>query len=137
MSERFLGGSRSPSLRVPREEFEQLVERALADLPEEFAALLDNVVVVVEEEPSREDLESLDDYDPRDPDSGEIFGLYHGIALTARDTQYSGMPDRVVIYRGPLLRACASRRQVVEEVRLTVLHELGHYFGMDEDQMPF
>lgn len=121
-------------MRVPPEEFEALVQKALEELPEDFAELLENVVVMVEDEPSDEDLESVG----MDPDSGdELFGLYQGVPLAERDSFYSALPDRVVIYRGPLVRACSSRREIVREVRDTVIHELGHHFGLDEDDMPY
>ncbi len=119
-------------MRIPPEEFESLVEQALDGLPEEFANLLDNVVVLVEDEPDPEDLEDLED------PGEELFGLYVGTNLLERDTFYSGaLPDRILIYRGPILRHCATRRDVIREVRDTVIHELGHYFGMEEDQMPY
>lgn len=137
MSSRFPRASRRPRLRLAEEEFERLVEQALDSLPEEFAELLDNIVVTVEEEPAEEDLASFADDDPADPERGELFGLYFGVPATERDSQYQAMPDRIVIYSGPLLRACESRREVVEEVTKTVLHELGHYFGMEEDDMPY
>jgi predicted Zn-dependent protease with MMP-like domain len=119
-------------MRIPPEEFESLVEKALEELPEEFAELLDNVAVLVEEEPDDEVLEGLEP-------GGEIFGLYQGTNLLQRDSyNYVGaLPDRILIYRGPILRHCATRREVLREVRDTVIHELGHYFGMDEDQMPY
>jgi predicted Zn-dependent protease with MMP-like domain len=123
-------------VRVSREEFEALVEEALAQLPEEFAEALDNVAVMVEEEPSAEDLEGVG-IDPDDPDRDELFGLYQGTPLPDRDSFYSALPDRVLIYRGPILRACSTRREVIREVRETVQHELGHYFGMEEDELPF
>jgi predicted Zn-dependent protease with MMP-like domain len=122
-------------MRVPPEEFEALVEQALDGLPEEFAELLENVVVVVEEEPHPEDLEALE-MDPMDPED-ELFGLYVGVPLSERGTSYLALPDRVEIYRGPILRACANRREVIREVRDTVIHELGHHFGLDEDDMPY
>jgi predicted Zn-dependent protease with MMP-like domain len=117
----------------PPEEFEALVAQALDDLPEEFARLLDNVSVVVEEEPSAEDLEALD----LDPEVDELFGLYQGIPLSQRDSFYGGLPDRVTLYRGPILRACSTRSEVLREVRDTVVHELGHHFGLDEEDMPY
>ncbi len=119
-------------MRVAPEEFEALVAKALDDLPEEFAALLENVAVVVEEEPTEEDLASVD-LDPED----DLLGLYQGVPLSARDSSYGALPDRVVIYRGPILRLCSSRREVIREVRDTVVHELGHHFGLDEDDMPY
>jgi predicted Zn-dependent protease with MMP-like domain len=115
---------------------ESLVAQALDELPAEFAELLDNVVVTVEEEPTDEDLETVG-MDPDDPEGDELFGLYHGIPLTERDTFYDSLPDRVVIYAGPIRRCCETRREAIEEIKKTVVHELGHYFGMDEDQMPY
>lgn len=123
-------------MRVSREEFEALVEKAVDDLPEEFQEAIDNVMVMVEEEPSDDDLEGVG-IDPADPDHDELFGLYQGVPITARDTGYSALPDRVLIYRGPILRACETRREVMREIRETVQHELGHYFGMEEEDLPF
>lgn len=123
-------------MRVSREEFEALVEEAVEQLPDEFKVALDNVAVMVEEEPSEEDLEEVG-IDPGDPDADELFGLYQGVPLEARDSFYSALPDRVVIFRGPILRYCTSRREVVREIRDTVVHELGHHFGLDEDDMPY
>jgi predicted Zn-dependent protease with MMP-like domain len=119
-------------MRVPPEEFEALVEQAIDGLPEEFAELLENVVVTVEDEPSEEDLEAVG-MDPED----DLFGLYQGVPQNERDSFYTALPDRVVIFRGPILRACTSRREVIREVRDTVVHELGHHFGLDEDDMPY
>ncbi len=137
MFDRYPRASRRPHLRVPPEEFQDLVERALDGLPEEFAELLENVAVTVEEEPAEDDLATLADDDPDDPERTELFGLYVGVPLTERDTAYQAMPDRIVLFRGPLLRACTSRREVIDEVQKTVLHELGHFFGMEEDDMPY
>jgi len=123
-------------MRVSREEFEGLVEEALEQLPVEFKSALDNVAVMVVEEPSTEDLEEVG-IEPEDPDRDELFGLYQGVPLPERDSFYSALPDRVLIFRGPILRACETRRQVIREVRETVQHELGHYFGLDEDELPF
>jgi predicted Zn-dependent protease with MMP-like domain len=120
-------------IRMGRDEFEALVKQALDELPEEFAALLNNVAVVVEDEPSPEDLESVG----LDPEMDDLLGLYLGVPLTERDTYYASLPDRVAIYRGPILRYCRSRREVVREVRDTVVHELGHHFGMEEEDMPY
>jgi predicted Zn-dependent protease with MMP-like domain len=118
--------------RVSRRAFNRLVEEALDGLPDELAELLENVAVVVEEEPSPETLRELD----MDPDD-ELFGLYQGVPLTDRDSFYQSLPDRISIYRGPLLRACRSRREIVREIRDTVAHEIGHHFGLDDDDMPY
>ena len=123
-------------MRVPPEEFEALVEQALGNLPDEFKEALDNVAVMIAEEPSDEDLEEVG-IDPDDPDRDELFGLYHGIPLPERGSSYSALPDRVLIYRGPILRCCETRREAIREIRDTVLHELGHYYGLEEDELPF
>jgi predicted Zn-dependent protease with MMP-like domain len=122
-----------PVMRIPPEEFEALVETALEGLPDEFSALLENVAVMVEEEPDPDDLEALG----LEPDE-ELFGLYQGVPLTDRDAFFqAALPDRVFIYRGPILRYCATRRQVIREIRDTVVHELGHHFGLEEEDMPY
>jgi len=120
-------------LRVPPEEFEALVAQALDGLPREFAELLENVAVMVEEEPSREMIASLG----HDPSHTTLLGLYQGVPHTWRDTYYSALPDRVTIYRGPILRHCTDRLDVVRQVRDTVVHELGHHFGLKDEEMPF
>ncbi len=122
-------------INLTRDSFERLVQQALDDLPDEFAERLENVAVVVEEEPDPEDLEEMG-LDPEE-DADELFGLYHGVPLIERDSSYSSLPDRVVIYMGPILRACRSPREVVREVRNTVIHELGHHFGLSDEEMPY
>lgn len=120
-------------MRVPPEEFQALVEQAMAGLPEEWAELLDNVAIMVEEEPDPDEMEAMG----MDPDD-DLLGLYQGVPLAERDTYYMGaLPDRVILYRGPILRACDNRRQVIREIRDTLVHELGHHFGMDEEDMPY
>jgi predicted Zn-dependent protease with MMP-like domain len=123
-------------MRFSTRDVEELVGQALDELPDEFAELLDNVAVMVEEEPSDDDLESVG-IDPDDPERDELLGLYHGVALPDRDTYYSALPDRVVIYAGPIRRCCTSRREAIDEIKKTVIHELGHYFGMEEEEMPY
>ena len=121
-------------INMARGEFEQLVRQALEEMPSEFAEQLDNVAVVVEEEPDPEDLRAMElDHEFAD----ELFGLYHGTPLIDRGVSYSGLPDRVVIYMGPILRACGSAEEVVREVTETVIHELGHHFGLGDDDMPY
>ncbi|MEZ5332451.1 MAG: metallopeptidase family protein [Thermoanaerobaculia bacterium] len=118
---------------MSREQFEQAVAEALDELPDELAGRLDNVVVQVEDEPTDEELLELG----MDPETETLFGLYHGVALGDRDPgAYSALPDRIVVYRLPLLESCASRRELLREIRLTVRHELGHYFGLEEDELP-
>ncbi|MCW2810402.1 MAG: hypothetical protein JWP61_860 [Friedmanniella sp.] len=103
-------------------EFDRLVNQALDTIPPELAALVTNCVVLVEAEAP-----------PEDPD---LLGLYDGIPLTERGDFYAGaLPDRILIFRGPLLDMCDTRDQVVEEVRITVVHELAHHFGIDDDRL--
>jgi predicted Zn-dependent protease with MMP-like domain len=103
------------------ERCEGLVSDALDLIPPELAAGMDNVVVLVED---------------RHPDDDELLGLYEGVALTERDSDYAGaLPDTITIYRGALLDACNSDDQVVEEVAITVIHEIAHHFGIDDDRL--
>ncbi len=116
-------------------EFEAIVEEALAGLPPEFSELLENIVVVVEEEPSEDDLDVIEDGD--DPDS-ELLGIYRGRPLTERSwSDIPDLPDQVAIFRGPILRVVESRKEAIEEIQETVIHELGHYFGLDDHEMPY
>lgn len=124
----------SDGARFSDEQVEELVAQALDELPEELAELLDNVVVMVEPEPSPDDLESAG-MGPEDGDG--LLGLYVGVPLTERDVYYDALPDRVMIYSGPIQRYCTSRREAIDEIKKTVIHELGHHFGMEEHQMPY
>jgi predicted Zn-dependent protease with MMP-like domain len=121
------------SLRLTPAEFETLVETALEQLPPQFQALLDNVAVMVEEEPDDEDYE-LADAD----EEGELLGIFRGIARTDRSwEQLPALPNTIAIFRGPILRISGSRAEAVREIRETVIHELGHYFGLGDDEMVF
>ncbi|HEX6874491.1 MAG TPA: metallopeptidase family protein [Nocardioidaceae bacterium] len=107
---------------MARERFEELVSDALDGVPEELTALMDNVVVLVEDEPPADD-----------PD---LLGYYDGTPLTERDTRYAGvLPDRIMIFRNPTLRMCEDEDEVVDEVRITVVHEIAHHFGIDDDRL--
>jgi len=98
-------------------EFEALVAEALDGIPDEFARYLENVSVVVEDEPDEEGL----------------YGLYQGIPLSERSHDFAAaLPDRISIYRGPLVRDFGSRAQIRRQIRLTVVHEIAHFFGLDE-----
>ena len=114
--------------------FAQLVQQAIADLPPPYARLMEAIAVVVEDEPSEEVLRDLD------LDSGEdLLGLYQGQSLAA-DSFFrpeGESPPRISIYRGPILRLCESPEEVVQEVYDTVVHELGHHVGLDDDEMPY
>ncbi len=107
---------------MSRTEFEGLVAQALDSIPADLTRLMSNVVVVVEDQ-------APDD----DPD---LLGLYSGIPLTERDGGYAGfLPDQVTIFMVPILAMCASRDDVVEEVRITVVHEIAHHFGIDDARL--
>ncbi|MBI3976936.1 MAG: metallopeptidase family protein [Chloroflexi bacterium] len=108
--------------------FERIVARALRSLPEPFRSRLDNVAVTVEEEPTPEDLA----WAGAEPDT-TLFGLYVGVPLTQRTSGYGMvLPDRIVIYRGPLLDACQTEQELVREIRQTVAHEIAHHFGLSD-----
>jgi len=107
---------------MSEDRFAELVEAAFAQVPQELTALLDNVVLFVE-----------DDAPADDPD---LLGLYDGVALTERDTAYGGvLPDRIMIFRRPTLAICETEEEVVEEVGITVVHESAHHFGIDDERL--
>ncbi len=109
-------------LEMTREEFEELVGQALDRIPPELAALMDNVAVFAEDEP--------------DPSGPEVLGLYEGTPLTERGEWYAGvLPDRITVYRGPILRMSDSREQAAGEIETTVVHEIAHHFGIDDDRL--
>jgi predicted Zn-dependent protease with MMP-like domain len=118
-------------VRISPDEFEKLVVDALDQIPEPFASQLENVDVVIEEEPSNEDL-TLGDLAPGDT----LFGLYQGVPQTERDGNYTFvMPDKVTIFRGPISRACGSPAEIRDEVTVTVVHELAHHFGISDERL--
>ncbi|WBB78386.1 metallopeptidase family protein [Micromonospora sp. WMMD882] len=109
-------------VEMSRERFEELVADALDEVPEELLRLMSNVVILVE-----------DDSPPGEP---ELLGLYEGHALTERGWGYGGvLPDRILIYRRPILRICDSDEDVVDEVAVTVVHEIAHHFGIDDHRL--
>ena len=111
-----------------REVFEELVADALDSLPEEIAAAMENVEVVVEDEPSLEDLARL-------PRGHTLLGLYHGVPLTNRYGYGNMMPDKISIFRGPITRAARTRDAIREQVRRTVIHEIAHHFGISDERL--
>jgi len=125
---------RPPRQPISEEEFESLVRRAVDGLPVRYRKLLKNVAVVVEEEPSREVLDDLGLEREHD-----LLGLYSGTAISETSFFDAGgqMPARISIYRGPILRLCRTPREVIREVRDTVVHEIGHHFGLHDDDMPY
>ncbi len=117
---------------IPPREFERLVAEALQSLPPRFAELVRNVAVVVEEEPSAEDLDLVEE------EGGELLGIYRGVALTRRTHDMLPMlPDQIAIFRGPIMRIARTRQAAVHEIRDTVIHELGHYFGLHDHDMAY
>ncbi len=107
--------------------FNQLVAQACASLPPRFQSLLQNVAITVEERPSA-DVEA----------DGGALGLYEGTPLGERGTSYTlAMPDKITIYRAPLMATCGSYAELREEIRLTLLHEIGHHFGLSDEELPF
>ena len=107
---------------MDRERFEELVGEALDEVPPALLDLMDNVVVLVEDDP--------------DGDEPDLLGLYEGHALTSRGWDYAGvLPDRITIYRNPTLRICDTEDDVVDEVATTVVHEIANHFGIDDDRL--
>jgi len=101
--------------------FDELVSDALDLIPPRLAAVMDNVVVLVAD---------------RHPEEADLLGLYEGVALTERDSHYAGsLPDTITIYRDALLDVCDGEDEVVEEVKITVVHEIAHHFGIDDDRL--
>lgn len=110
-------------LEMTTQEFDDAVADALDDVPAELLALMNNVVFLVEEEPPSAD--------------PELLGVYDGTPLTERDDGWAAgaLPDRITIFRGPTLRMCQTRAQVRREVAVTVVHEIGHHFGIDDGRL--
>lgn len=108
-------------MQVSESRFDELVGDALDRLPAEFARAMNNVVVLVEDE------------EPQEPD---LLGLYSGVALPDRDHGYVGhLPDRITLYRRPLQAICASEEELAHEIAVTVVHEVAHHFGIDDDRL--
>ena len=106
---------------IAEQRFEELVADALDEVPAGLMDLLDNVVVLVAD---------------RNPDEPDLLGLYEGYALTERGADYSGaLPDRIMVYRAAICDVCDSEDEVAEEVTITVVHEIAHHFGIDDDRL--
>jgi predicted Zn-dependent protease with MMP-like domain len=116
---------------VSKSQFARLVETALEELPDEFARALDEMTLEIRDRPTAEQLKELGLEEDE-----LLLGLYVGVPLTERSTSDSGrLPDKILIFKEDCEIACDSEAELVREVRTTVLHELGHYFGMDEDEL--
>ncbi len=110
------------AVEISDEAFDEAVSEALDQVPAEFLDLLDNVVILVEDE-------------PEGPEK-DLLGLYEGVPLSERDSSYGAvLPDRILIYRRPLKQVCDSVEELVEEIGVTVVHEIAHFFGIDDDQL--
>ena len=107
--------------KLSHKEFEHLVEKALVALPEEFQCYLENVAVVIENEPP--------------DDMPDVMGLYEGVPLVERSVDDTILPDCITLYKGPIERACRTHAEIEAEAGITVLHEIGHFFGLDERQL--
>lgn len=108
-------------IRVSNDVFDQCVDEALDSIPDALAALIDNCVVLVEDAP---------------PAGEDLFGVYEGIPLTERGFDYAGvLPDRILIFRDPHLQACGSVEELVAEIHVTVVHEIAHHFGIDDEAL--
>jgi predicted Zn-dependent protease with MMP-like domain len=108
---------------ISAEEFDALVDAALDGIPDELAGLVQNLVVLVEDEPPE-----------GEPD--DLLGLYDGVALTERDGGYHPpLPDRIFLFRGPLTDMCEDLEELVDEIRITVVHEVAHHFGIDDERL--
>jgi len=121
-------------MTVSPEEFDRWIQEALTELPPRFAALAEEVSIVVEEEPS---LEVLQDLELESED--DLLGLYQGVPIdeTSFFQPAGELPARISIYRGPILRLCRTKTEVIHELRDTVVHELGHHVGLDDEEMPY
>ncbi len=115
-------------INMTNREFVRLVRQAYREMPDHVIQALDNVDVVVEEWPGPDEEDLLDA-------EGILFGLYSGVPLTDREGGDPMLPDRIAIYRQPILRSCSSRTEAEHEIKVTLWHEIGHYLGMSEDDL--
>jgi len=120
--------------RLSAESFAKIVQEAMADLPADYSRLLDTVAVVVEDEPPASVLQDLEI-----EEGEELLGLYHGLSLKEESFFRAGgqEPAQISLYRGPILRQCDTETEMVQEITDTLVHELGHHVGLDDDEMPY
>jgi predicted Zn-dependent protease with MMP-like domain len=125
-------GPRPSGLPLNRAAFEEVVADALDRLPEEFAELMSNIAVQVEDRPDAGTLSDLG----LDPRRDTLYGLYTGVPLDERGGWYGNvLPDVIQLYRNPLLDDCRDREELIHQIQLTLLHEIGHHFGFGEEEM--
>lgn len=115
---------------MDRKKFEALVQGAVRELPQEFREKLENVAIIVEDYPSEELLDRMGI-----PEDGTLFGFYEGVPLTNRGFEAPLHPDRILIFQGPIEEVCESPEEIQEEVRITLAHEIAHFFGIDDDAL--
>ena len=121
--------------RITDTEFQEAVEKAILSIPDDFRVIIDNVAFVVQDEPTNSQLASVAGRKGSRP---ELLGLYSGIALPRRSIHYGiggPQPDTITVFKGPHERVSFSKEDLTERIRVTVLHEVGHYFGMSEQQL--
>jgi predicted Zn-dependent protease with MMP-like domain len=118
---------------VDLDAFSQLVAEALDSMPEEFLERMWNVEVLIDDWPTRDQLEEVD-LDPSDPSA--LLGLYHGVPLTNRSSFYAALPDTITIFQRPIERYCGEDAdEIRKQVRTTVIHEIAHYYGISDDRL--
>ncbi len=123
-------GARTAPIRAARHRpFEELVERAIAAIPMPFAEALDDVAIVIEDEPTAEQL------GPAAADDDTLYGIYEGVPRTAWGSDWAPMPNRITLFRLPLEADFADPDELEDEVWLTVVHELAHHLGIEEDRL--
>jgi predicted Zn-dependent protease with MMP-like domain len=111
-------------LHLSREDFEELVEQAVAQLPRVFREKMSNVAITVDDLPARPE-----------PGRESLMGIFEGVPMTEKSVFEASGPDRVVLYQRNIESACRTRKDLVREIRLTLLHEVGHYFGLSEEEL--
>jgi len=115
-------------INMTNREFVRLVREAYLEMPPHVIQALDNIDVVVEEWPGPDEQDLIGE-------DGTLFGLYQGVPMTEREGGDPMLPDRIVIYRQPILRSCSSRTEAEREIKVTLWHEVGHYMGLNEDDL--
>jgi len=118
-------------MRLSEEEFARLVDEALALLPRQFRQWMENITVDIQPRPTRELTESAEM-----PPDRRLLGLYHGVPVTEQSVEAPwGLPERIYIFQRNIEAACRTRQEIVQQVRITVLHEIGHHFGFSDEEL--
>lgn len=118
------------SLAMNNEQFDAVVKEAIVTLPDNFKQALENIAIFTEDEPTEDHLTAI-----HHARNVQLFGLYQGVPLTKRAGSLISMPDRITLFRGPITRSYDTPEEIRKQIRSTVLHEIGHYFGLSEDQL--